>query len=157
MRTFIIMLISVVTFLAGVSIFTNRYLDWRDSQQLMTLVPVSEEVVYDPYAHLSDLEFMLVDKWGWEHYRVARAIAVCESGMNPEAVNWATRDLGLMQINWPTWNEKVKEHFGYTIADYFDPEKNVEIAYWIWDRDGDGEGSWSPWVALGNDCFLNEL
>jgi len=81
--------------------------------------------------------------------------------MNPLAVNWGSKDIGLMQINLPSWEKAMSEKFGYTIADLFDVDKNIEVAHWIWDRadgvEGDGRGSISPWTASRTNCFSEEL
>jgi hypothetical protein len=39
----------------------------------------------------------------------------------------------------------------------FDVDKNIEVAKWIFDRDGDGDGSVNPWVAVGTQCFTDAL
>jgi hypothetical protein len=37
----------------------------------------------------------------------------------------------------------------------FDEDKNLEVAYWIFDRDGNGEGSFNPWVVYQTGSFIN--
>ena len=92
---------------------------------------------------------------------IAIAIFDCgESGLDQFAVS-RTGDLGVAQINWPTWKDAVKEKFGYTAVDMFDVDKNLEVAYWIWDRangvEGDGIGSWEPWSGYNNGNYLECL
>lgn len=120
-------------------------------------VEAKEEVTEEDLSDLTAIEQKILDAFGVRNFNVMRAIAVCESRMNPEGVNWQTGDVGLYQINWSTWRDPIAEEFGYTIADMFDVDKNIEVAKWIWDRDGDGEGDISPWVATGTECFRNEL
>jgi hypothetical protein len=106
---------------------------------------------------LTTIEQKIFDAFGVENYTTMRAIAKCESGMNPESVNWSTRDLGLYQINWPVWEKPIKDKFGYVLSDMFDVDKNIEVAKWIFDRDGDGDGDVNPWVAVNTQCFRDEL
>jgi len=50
-------------------------------------------------------------------------------------------DIGLMQIN-TIHLPKIKEKFGYTAEDLLDPDKNLEVAAWIWRIQG-----WNPWMG----------
>lgn len=71
----------------------------------------------------------------------ALAIARCESGYDPDALNVSnpdgSRDSGLFQIN-STHNSRVEE-LG---LDVFDPEDNVTFARMLYDESG-----WDPWVC----------
>lgn len=71
----------------------------------------------------------------------ALAIAKCESGFNPDALNTkntnGTHDGGLFQIN-STHDKRLKE-LG---LDKFDPEDNVAFAKILHDESG-----WSPWTC----------
>lgn len=137
------------------------YLKHREPEQVLS--PVVGEIMDSvaPMSNLTDIDRLLMGTWGIEEYKVARAIAKCESGLRSDAVNWDSKDVGLMQINWPIWEKPIKEKFGYTLKDMFDPIKNVEVAYWIWDRgngtEGDKIGSWNAWVAKTTKCFVAEL
>lgn len=106
---------------------------------------------------LTAIESKILAKFGERNFMVARAMAKCESGLNPEAVNWSSHDIGLFQINWDTWHTEIENKFHYSLADMFDVDKNIEVAYWIFDRDGDGNGSVSPWVATGTQCFKENI
>ena len=127
------------------------------------LVPIVREEVNREA--LNGVEGKILDAFGERNFAVMRAVAVCESGLNPEAVNWETKDVGLYQIHWQKvgnevfegWKIPVKEQFGYTLSDMFDVDKNIEVAKWIWDRDGDGDGNIDPWVAVNTQCFKDEL
>ena len=142
-------------------ITTQRVITIVEREPKTVLSPVAQEVVEEVPEDLSELELLVRSMWGVEEFKVARAVAVCESKMDPLAVNWKTQDIGLFQINYPTWKDMIAEEFNYTIADLFDPYKNAAVAYYIWDRaDGkpaDGRGNWTPWMVLGNRCFLEEL
>lgn len=172
----LILFVFVSVFGAGVAIAFMKIADWGAEHQIIRqrvveltvrspirieerepeiIVPVIEE---EPELDdLSEIERKIYEAFGARNFTVMRAVAKCESGMNPEAVNWATRDLGLFQINWTTWENPVREEFGYTLSDMFDVDKNIEVARWIWDRDGDGDGNVHPWVATSTKCFKDEL
>lgn len=72
-------------------------------------------------------------KYPW-NAEIALKIAICESGLNPEAVNWSDAEitgyasLGLFQLNRPefeSWN---------------DYKVNIKLAYELYLRRG-----WRPW------------
>lgn len=166
----------VLLSLLGVVLLVLRAIDWGASHQVLVqrpwifetrpLVVISkiEPEILSPVVMLSedfegldDVEQKILYAFGERNFAVMRAVAKCESNMNPEAVNWETRDIGLFQINWPTWEKVVKEEFGYTLSDMFDVDKNIEVAQYILDRNGDGEGDINPWVATSTQCFRNEL
>lgn len=133
----------------------------EERKPLEVLSPVVEEVMSETPSDLNEYEQIILEIFGEREFSVARAIAKCESGMNPLAINWQSKDFGLMQINLPVWENLIKEEFGYNRADLLDARKNVEVAYWIWDRadgeEGNGAGNYSPWVAKQTSCFLAEL
>jgi len=131
----------------------------RDLPPMKILRPVLafDEPVAVETPKLTDIDQKIFDKFGENNYPEMRAVAYCESGLNPNAVNWTTKDIGIFQINWPTWEDSVLEKFGYTLGDMFDVDKNIEVSYWIFDRDGDGVGSIDPWVASRTDCFVREI
>ena len=132
-------------------------------EPLTVLSPFVEEAMEADIdiSALSSIEKKLFDTFGVRWFDEMRAIAVCESNMNPLAVNWGSKDIGLMQVNLPSWEKAIAEKFGYTIADLFDVDKNIEVAYWIWDRadgvEGDNKGGIDPWVASRTSCFSKEL
>jgi hypothetical protein len=117
------------------------------------IVTVEKETEFTP------IEQKIIDTWGYKDGIVALAIFDCgESRLNPEAVS-KTGDLGIAQINWPIWKDKVFEKFGYTAKDMFNPDRNLEVAYWIWDRadgtEGNGQGTWEPWSGFNNGAYTN--
>ncbi len=89
---------------------------------------------------LGFVEQKILDKFGEKNYRVFRALGKCESGLRAEV-----------------WEKPVLKQFGYTLKDMFDVDKNIEVAYWIFDRDNDGQGSIAPWMASTTKCFADEL
>lgn len=70
-----------------------------------------------------------------------------ESSGNPEATNTnsdGSVDYGLMQIN-DIHAPEIKKKFGYNMKDLLDPDKNLEVAAWIWRKYG-----WQPWIGARN-------
>lgn len=57
-----------------------------------------------------------------------------------------TRDWGVFQLN------EVHLKKGYTIKDFTDCQKNIEIAYKIFKQQ-----SWNPWVAFTNGNYKKYL
>ncbi len=120
------------------------------------LSPLAKEIL-KPVEDLQPVEKKIVEKWGIQYGYIALAVFRCESGLRAEAVNWETKDIGIAQINFPTWKEQIAKKFGYSLRDLLDEDKNLEVAYWIWDRadgkEGDGKGKFDDWVAFSNGSF----
>jgi hypothetical protein len=122
--------------------------------------PIKELVVLNtPFQELSSTEQKIVKIWkDYKTAMIAIAIFDCgESGLIADAVS-STGDLGVAQINWKIWKNPVKEKFGYTAIDMFSVDKNLEVAYWIWDRgdgiEGNDIGSWEAWSGYKNNNYL---
>ena len=65
-------------------------------------------------------------------------------------------DFGIAQINSVNWKlEGCSLHF------IVDPIKNIDCAYKIWDRadgvEGNGKGSFEPWVVYNTNSYLANL
>ena len=77
--------------------------------------------------------YHLLAQYDW-NYDLMYKIAFCESGFNPRAIgdrNTAYHSYGLLQVrNLPSRN--------YSIEELFDPERNIEIAYLIWQKQSYG-------------------
>ena len=109
------------------------------------------------YMELSDLEKKIVDTFGIENGQVALAVAQAESGLSCEAVNAngnGSVDLSVFQVN-SLWLEH------YSLEEISDCDRNIEIAYEIWDRadgqESDGKGSFRPWSAFSSTSFVKFL
>jgi hypothetical protein len=70
----------------------------------------------------------------------ARAIANCESKMDPNAVS-PTDDHGLFQINGVHQGSFTKVT-GQPWSAIYDPHHNAQFAKWLYDRQG-----WRPWTC----------
>jgi hypothetical protein len=168
--------LGLMLLIAGVVMATKKVADWGAEHQivkqrvidLQVRLPYRIEeieapqpeviIVGTPYEDLTSTEQKIIQVWGdYKTSILAIAIFDCgESRLDPEAVS-RTGDLGVAQINWPTWKEEVRKEFGYTATDMFNVDKNLEVAYWIWDRaDGkiDGQGNFSPWSGYKNGAYL---
>lgn len=122
---------------------------------------IEERVAFLPaYDELTTTEQKILQKWtNYKDAVLAMAIFDCgESRMDQYAVS-GTGDLGIAQINWPIWKKPVLDKFGYNAMDMFNVDRNLDVAYWIWDRaDGkeeNGEGSWSAWSGFNNGAYTN--
>lgn len=122
--------------------------------------PVKELVVLNtPYNELTTTEQKIIQIWkDYKTSMIAIAIFDCgESGLDQFAVS-RTGDLGVAQINWPIWKNVVKERFGYSAADMFNVDKNLEVAYMIWDRgdgiEGNGLGTWDAWAGYTSGGYF---
>ena len=126
----------------------------EERKQEIIIRPIVERVATEV---LTPMEQKIIDKWGFKDGVVALAIFDCgESGLDQYAVSY-TGDLGVAQINWRTWKNTVKEKFGYNAADMFDVDKNLDVAYMIWDRgdtvEGNKEGNWNAWTGFTNGSY----
>lgn len=143
---------------APVKITFNRILTIQDRKEPTIMSPVAIEELEKGLEIADPIDSKIYELWGDKYYLIARSVFKCESGLRPDAINWTSKDIGIAQINFPTWQKPIKEVFGYTLVDLFDPMKNLEIAYWIWDRadgtEGDSRGSFKPWVVYNNGVFV---
>jgi len=126
-------------------------------QPQVIISPIVERVAEDDF---NTTEQMIIDRWGYRDGVMAIAIFTCESGLDPFAVSH-TGDLGIAQINWRTWKGYAEQKFGWNASDMFDVEKNLDMAYIIWDR-GDGQegnqaGNWEAWTVYTSNKYLSCL
>ena len=130
----------------------------EEAKPKIIISPMVEKVAENDF---TPIEQKIIDRWGYKDGIVAIAIFDCgESGLNQYAVSH-TGDLGVAQINWATWKDRV-EGMGKTSADLLnDVDFNLDIAYIIWDRgdgeEGNGEGTWDAWVGYLNGGYLRCL
>ena len=73
----------------------------------------------------------------------ALAVASCESTLRPDAVSWTGESFGLMQIHAETWAVFMDAHGFDFWNQWMIAEKNLQMAYIIWQRSG--WGAWSCW------------
>lgn len=127
-------------------------------EQEVILSPLAEEVISTTEHDLSPVEQKIVDKWGVRYGYIAVAIFRCESGLRNDAVNWGSGDVGIAQIHVADWLDDAEREFGYTLVDLFDADKNLDVAYYIWDIDngvlGDNIGSFNDWVVFNNHSYI---
>jgi hypothetical protein len=95
----------------------------------------------------------LVYNYDWP-VGIAYGVCMAESGGNVNAVNWGDNhgkcvgSFSLMQVGC-FWYP----YFGYSSADFYNPQVNMDIAYKIWQRQG-GFGAWS---AFTNGSYLRYM
>lgn len=129
----------------------------KEREPEVIISPLAEKVV-EKGEELTSIEQKVIDLWGYREGVLALAIFECgESGLDQYAVSH-TGDLGIAQIHWNT-HKRMIEEMGYTSADLLsNVDVNLDIAYRIWDRadgeEGNGEGSFTPWVGFQNGNYL---
>ena len=105
---------------------------------------------------------LICDTWGPYECLTAVAVSMGEGLNHPEDgfnVNTnGTIDVGPMRIN--------SVHFTKPFCSLQEVvffEKNIKCAYYIWDisdpehKEGDGKGSWEPWVAYWSGSYKQYL
>lgn len=117
-------------------------------EPLTVISPMAEEV-FTEYEELTDVETLILEKWGPYEAKVAIAVARTESGLNPEALHYNTNgtyDVGVFQINSIHW-----EKCG-GLKTLLDVQGNIDCAYNIWSEQG-----WNPWVVFNTGAFKSSL
>lgn len=170
---FILFVIAFGTILARMIIAVNA---WSEKNVIKTQSPISfhkpiwveprpELIVLSPVVEWGDKEKVelnpidekIMELWGERYFLMAKSIFKCESGLDENAANKRTFDVGIAQIHWADWEDDALEVFGYDLGDMFDYEKNLDMAYYIWDIDngvlGDKIGSFNDWVVYQNGSF----
>ena len=108
---------------------------------------VSADLYLDPNAHTDKTSVeSIIGKIFGSQANIALAIAQAESGLKYDAIGKNTNgtlDVGLFQIN---------DIHGHSVEERLDIERNVEIAYELYERD-----NWTPWVAFNNGSFKKFL
>ena len=99
----------------------------------------------------------IVELWGGKNAAKALAVAKAESGFDCNRFNVNsnnTVDLSIFQVN-SLWMKN------YPLEEIANCDRNIEIAYEIWDRAdgvvGNGEGDFTPWVAYQNEGYLKVM
>lgn len=97
---------------------------------------------------VSDTVYHYAQRAGFPNPAMATAIALAESGGNPNAIADTPREysVGLWQIN-------LRAHPRYTKADMLDPTKNAAIAYELSKHGTD----WTPWSTYKNGAYKRYL
>lgn len=115
------------------------------------------EAIPNPQDLETDYEKKIYELWGIENYRIAIAVAKAESNMNCDALNinvGGSADFSIFQVN-SLWIKN------YSLSELADCNRNIEIAYEIWDNGdrelGNNKGSWNPWVTAKNGAYLKFL
>jgi hypothetical protein len=122
-----------------------------EQRQPITIVSPLADVIDEPvvFKDLTETEQMILDTFGLENYKIARAIAKAESGMRCDAFNINTNntiDYGLYQINSIHW-----KRFG-GLEKLVTCEQQIKAAYELYKEQG-----WNPWVVYNTGRFIGEL
>jgi len=119
------------------------YVDQTTSTTTSTTVPAD--------AKCPDLWPFITAWWPAEQAHTVDRIAYAESRCIVDVVNPNGADIGVMQVNWPTWSQFVTD-LGYTRDDLANPAVNLLIAKliseeaeaigWRWCQPWDNSGRW---------------
>jgi hypothetical protein len=119
----------------------------KETERVLEEPEVVEQIVEEPKVVLIEIEYTResierkIRETFHEEPERALAIAQCESGLNPDALNTAnkngTSDGGLFQIN--SVHDKRLNALG---LDKFDVEDNIAFARMLYEERG-----WTPWVC----------
>lgn len=111
---------------------------------------IIERMGYTLPTNLTPIETYICEKFGPLDCKLALAIAKAESGMKADSYNYNTNDtidIGIFMVNQVHWKQA-----GCSPKELFDPYKNVDCAYSIWQASG-----WEPWVVYNTGSFKNHL
>jgi len=122
-----------------------------EQRQPLTIINPLAEIMKEPVAFkdLTEVEQMILDTFGIENYKIARAIAKSESGMRCNALHVNsnnTVDYGLYQLNSTHW-----DRFG-GLENLVTCEQQVKSAYELFLEQG-----WEPWVVFKTGSFVEAL
>jgi hypothetical protein len=140
-----------IVFQKPVMIETQTPVKIVDRPKREVLSPIVEEVMEEEvvFSDLTEEEQIILDVFGLEDYKVARAVAKAESGLNCEAINVNTNgtiDYGSFQLNSVHF-----ERFG-GLKNLVTCEQQVKAAYELYLEQG-----WNPWVVFNTGRFKGEL
>jgi len=137
----------------------NKPVSIEERETEMTEVIKIIETIPHPDDLEDDVEKYIYEVFGLGSYKMAIAVSKCE-GLNhpPDGFNVNTNnsiDVGYMRIN--------SIHFkteGCSLLEVATPKGNIDCGYKIWDRadgeEGNGKGSFAPWVGYTNGCALTK-
>ena len=129
--------------------------DVSETQEIVTIL----ETIPAPEDFSSDPEKLIYEYFGIEHYRMAIAVSRCE-GLNHPADGFNTNKVGSIDIGYMRINSVHYKMEGCSLLEVATPEGNISCGYKVWDRadgkEGDGKGSFDPWVGFTNGCALTK-
>lgn len=118
----------------------------ESNETSMLVQPEATEEVKTTSVSPSGVEKLILEIFGDENYKIARAIAFAESGLNPNATHKnsnGTIDAGTFQIN---------SCHGFSVDELKNPKRNIEIAKQLFDKSG-----WSPWTTWKSGAYKKYL
>ena len=118
----------------------------------MEQIPAPEDLKEEP-------EKLIYKYFGIEHYRMGIAVSRCE-GMNHPADGFNTNTNGTIDVGYMRINSVHFKTPGCSLLEVATPEGNIACGYKVWDRadgeEGNGRGSFEPWVGFTNGCALTK-
>lgn len=118
-----------------------------EQRQPITVISPLADVIDEPvvFKDLTEVEQMILDTFGLENYKIARAIAKAESGLRCNAMHVNsnnTVDYGLFQLNSIHW-----DRFG-GLENLVTCEQQIKSAYELFIEQG-----FNPWVVFNTGSF----
>ena len=130
----------------------TREVATKEIVRILEQVPAPEDLTSDP-------EKLIYKYFGIEHYRMAIATSRCE-GLNHPADGFNTNTNGSIDVGYMRINSVHFKTPGCSLLEVATPEGNISCGYKIWDRadgeEGNGKGSFEPWVGFTNGCALTK-
>jgi hypothetical protein len=130
----------------------NREVVTKEIVTILEKIPAPEDLTSEP-------EKLIYKYFGIEHYRMAIAVSRCE-GLNHPADGFNVNSNGSIDVGYMRVNSVNFKTPGCSLLEVATPEGNISCAYKIWDRadgiEGNGKGSFEPWVGFTNGCALTK-
>lgn len=139
-----------IVFHKAVEIEVHNPITIEKRKPVEVVSPLVQEILENNnLTNLNPVEQIILDVFGIQDFKTARAVAKCESGFRCNALNVnsnGTVDYGCFQINSIHW-----ERFG-GLENLVTCEQQIKAAYEIYKEQG-----FHPWVVAGGKCFVEEL
>lgn len=130
----------------------ERDIKTKEIVTILEKIPAPEDLTSDP-------EKLIYKYFGIEHYRMAIAVSRCE-GLNHPADGFNVNTNGSIDVGYMRVNSVHFKTPGCSLLEVATPEGNISCGYKIWDRadgvEGNGKGSFEPWVGYTNGCALTK-
>jgi hypothetical protein len=130
----------------------EREVATKEIIKIMETIPAPSDLTSEP-------EKLIYKYFGIEQYRMAIAVSRCE-GLNHPADGFNVNTNGSIDVGYMRINSVHFKTTGCSLLEVATPEGNISCGYKIWDRadgiEGNGKGSFEPWVGYTNGCALTK-
>ena len=130
----------------------EREVKTKEIITILEKIPAPEDLTSEP-------EKLIYKYFGIEQYRMAIAVSRCE-GLNHPADGFNVNTNGSIDVGYMRVNSVHFKTPGCSLLEVATPDGNISCGYKIWDRadgtEGNGKGSFEPWVGYTNGCALTK-